>query len=175
MLELMSDQRSDCCAKELKLTTWRTLRPKSWPARNYAQILTPALTYTKTLLNRLPADLSTDHQVHIAAVKSDYKRLNVTPDLSVHDRYYNKKEYIKLTPPQKLGLKHKREARGHGKPKGPTGLGGGKMRLNKANIKAIAAAVSDSKHTDKAVSDNGDDSDVEPSPKKARTNRNNPA
>jgi hypothetical protein len=48
------------------------------------------------------------------------------------------------------------------------------MRLNKATIKAIAAAVSDSKHTDKAVSDNGADSDVEPSPKKARTNRNNP-
>ena len=64
---------------------------------------------------------SEDRESTIAAFRTGgYKGGNngggggeVKPDMSVEDRYYTKAEYEKLSPAKKLGLKRKRESRGH--------------------------------------------------------------
>ena len=100
--------------------------------------------------------------VTVAAITSESG--GVRPDMSVQDRYYKKEEYRALSKAKKLGLKRKREARGHG--------GGAKKRrkpsstVDARTIKAIVAAMEEVKETkkDKETSDEAKDG-----------NRNNPA
>ena len=64
----------------------------------------------------------------------------------VEDRYYDSKEYQKLTPDAKLKLKRIREQRGHA-PKSKKQKSQ-KFKLNKKDIRAIAAAVTESRGND---------------------------
>ena len=63
---------------------------------------------------------------------------NVKPDMSVPDRYYTKDEYRALSATQELGLKRKRESRGHRPGKKPKTTAGG---FDDHTIKALAALV----------------------------------
>jgi hypothetical protein len=82
----------------------------------------------------------------VAALESG--RDSITPDMSVEDRYYTRKEYNQLTRAQQVGLAKKHEAQGH-KPgkRGRSGKGGqggrngnggnGEVNLSKHSIKAL--------------------------------------
>lgn len=107
--------------------------------------------------------------------------------MSVEDRYYNtEEEYKDLTPAQKLGLKLKREKRGHqpgGKSKNRTSGGAhnrnsGGVNLSKSTIKALVSAVHAGR--DESSGADSDESDEEvpmkPPAKRAKTgNRTNKA
>ena len=115
--------------------------------------------------------------VTIAAVRTSDDG-DVQPDMSVEDRYYNRKEYAKLTSAQKLGLKAKRDKRGHKSKRKRGTSSDGKIDLSKKTIKALASAV-----MNKVRFEDGEDADSEPSGdeatsskrQKKTTNRNNPA
>ena len=115
--------------------------------------------------------------VTIAAVRTSDDG-DVQPDMSVEDRYYNHKEYAKLTSAQKLGLKAKRDKQGHKSKRKRGTSSDGKIDLSKKTIKALASAV-----TNKVRFEDGEDADSEPSGNEAAsskrqkktTNRNNPA
>ena len=101
---------------------------------------------------------------------------NVTPDMSMEDRYYSKKEYDALSPAKKAGLRAVREKRGHVGNK--NNKSSKRPKLSNREIKAIAAAVR--KETDDANegTDNdssSDDDDDVPMKPAAKNNRNNSA
>ena len=115
--------------------------------------------------------------VTIAAVRTSDDG-DVQPDMSVKDRYYNRKEYAKLTSAQKLGLKAKRDKRGHKSKRKRGTSSDGKIDPSKKTIKALASTV-----TNKVHFEDDEDADSEPSGdeatsskrQKKTTNRNNPA
>lgn len=96
-------------------------------------------------------------------------------DMTVKDRYYNKTEYSKLTPQQKLGLKLKREKRqgSDGKKSNQSK----KIRLHHASIKAIISAIkADSEKKDLAgESESESESDTEEAKNDRDSNRTNKA
>lgn len=114
-------------------------------------------------------------------------------DMTVEDRYYNGNEYKKLSAAQKLGLKRKREARGHqpsrkkqkkggkgGGGKGKGGGGGGKVTLSKSSINSLASAIAAVNATEdtEPETDVTDDEEVpmrEAAPHSDSPNRENPA
>jgi hypothetical protein len=127
----------------------------------------------------------------VAALESG--RDSITPDMSVEDRYYTRKEYNKLTRAQQVGLAKKREARGH-KPgkRGRNGRGGqggknnnggnGEVNLSKRSIKALKSMeraikkvglVGDDDSAD--ASDDSDSEDKAGKKQKTAKNRDNPA
>jgi hypothetical protein len=118
---------------------------------------------------------------HISAVnvndkKNNGKDPNIEADMSVPDRYYTLAEYKKLTAAQKMGLKIKREKRGHDTKKGGKKRSNSEINISKASIKAIASAVQQDNDTGESSSDQ--DAQVEaPKAKKqhAGSNRKNKA
>jgi len=106
---------------------------------------------------------------------------DVEADMSVDDRYYKRDEYNKLSPGKKLGLRLKRQKRGHKSGGKKFDGGNGKnnsVNLSKRSIKALAAQVAKVSFADKDDEDDeASGSDEEPAKKKAKgtTNRNNPA
>jgi hypothetical protein len=110
-------------------------------------------------------------------------------DMTVEDRYYNKKEYDSLSASKKLGLKLKREKRGHkgnkeksgkGKVPGPTMKQKEEMTLSDRSIKALASALrqpKDKEETAESSEESDEESQKEPAEKRVRftNNRNNPA
>lgn len=111
---------------------------------------------------------------------------DIKADMSVEDRYYNKAEYSKLTPAQKLGLKKKREKRGH-KPKKKektTDKTKDKVELSKRTIKALATAMTtlekekaSGQDTSEDETSDEEDDEKPPAKKKVRfaSNRSNKA
>ena len=115
---------------------------------------------------------------------------NIQADLTVEDRYYNRKEYSALSDAKKLGLKIKRQRRGQGSGAGSgngnTNSGSGNsgnqsaMSLSKRTIKALASAVAKSSVKDVTFADDVEggesDDEEEPAAKKQKTisNRQNP-
>jgi len=96
---------------------------------------------------------------------ADYS--DVQPDMTVEDRYYKRSEYAKLSTAKKLGLKAKREKRGHS---GKKGKGNSNKRpdrnVNSRTIKAVThAPSSDSEAPD---TDNDDDDTDEPPEKRTK-------
>lgn len=90
--------------------------------------------------------------VLIAAVNTDQEELEAKADMTVEDRYYNKTEYAKLTSAQKLGLKLKREKRGHKKKRKSRSNGKtDKLELSDKSINSLVAAMQS------ATTDDGDD------------------
>jgi hypothetical protein len=117
----------------------------------------------------------------ISAVHADKSRHsnNAEADMSVEDRYYNRAEYMKLSNEKKLGLKRKREKRGHKGPKKEAKSNGGRdkgVNLSQRSIKALATALQDDESTPatehESESDSSGDDEVEmkaPAKKKAKT------
>ena len=66
---------------------------------------------------------------------------DMQPDMSVEDIYYNCKEYAKLTAAQKLGLKAKRDKRGHKSKQKRGSSSDGKIDLSKKTIVAKATII----------------------------------
>ena len=94
--------------------------------------------------------------VLIAAVNTDQEELEAKADMTVEDRYYNKTEYAKLTSAQKLGLKLKREKRGHKKKRKSRSNGKtDKLELSDKSINSLVAAMQS------ATTDDGDDTEKE--------------
>jgi hypothetical protein len=95
-------------------------------------------------------------------------------DMTVQDRYYNKAEYSKLTPQQKLGLKLKREKRQGSDGNNPRQSK--KVRLHKASIKAIISAIkADSGAKEDAESESESESENEEAQSGRNSNRTNKA
>ena len=106
------------------------------------------------------------------------------PDLSIEDRYYTADEYRKLTAKQRLGLRIKREKRGHKSRPGKNKDKDKKRKLDisKRSIKAIASALQSCDIQDQDEEKKKDDSETETeseeqSPKRMKEmkNRNNKA
>jgi hypothetical protein len=132
-----------------------------------------------------------DREVTIAAVKTgkgtgkgNGKRdhPDVEPDMSVDDRYYKKSEYNKLSHAKKLGLKLKREKRGHTSGGGDNKTKSGNFnfrKLAKRDIKAIASQVAKHSNKDDEPTDSESDSSESPEPAQKRSkkgsNRNHKA
>jgi hypothetical protein len=94
--------------------------------------------------------------------KEDKKNLIQAKD--VQDRYYEPKEYSKMTDEAKLKLKRLRDARGH-QPKAK------KAKLSNRQIKAIAAAVNDQQQSNGNDGDNSSsDDDTEQTGNRANRN-----
>jgi hypothetical protein len=88
---------------------------------------------------------ATIKEVTIATVQLEKKKGlkdPETPNMSVEDRYYKRKEYNALSAQQKLGLKLKREKRGHtGNEKGKKEKKKNSVELSQRMIKALATAL----------------------------------
>jgi hypothetical protein len=98
----------------------------------------------------------------------------VTPDMSVEDRYYKRSEYMSLSAAQKLGLKRKRDGRGH-KPGMKSKSNNGKnvkFDLSRRSIKAIATQLSKTKQHDNETDSSTTDEEQHTS-KKAKKDTNN--
>ena len=91
---------------------------------------------------------------------------DVQPNMSVEDRYYHCKEYAKLTSAQKLGLKAKRDKRGHKLKQKRGSSSDGKIDLSKKTIKALASAVMNKVHFE-----DDEDADSEPSSNEATSSK----
>ncbi len=114
---------------------------------------------------------SNKKEISIAAVGTDrggeHGSGQVKPDMSVEDRYYKRSEYAKLSMAKKLGLKRKREARGH---RSDNGKKKKKMELSEASIKALATAMS--KQVQFEDDSDSEATDDDPPPKKPRSESN---
>ena len=123
------------------------------------------VTLFRDYLLQVKADKVTKHATIAAVTTNDLNHGghdNVTPDMTVEDRYYKIPEYKRLSQAKKLGLKLLREKRGGKKtakiPKKPgASILKKKLRFTKTNpairkIKAILSAVE---------LDEGDDMDVD--------------
>jgi hypothetical protein len=85
---------------------------------------------------------------------------NVEPDMTVEDRYYTSKEYKNLTKEKRLGLKRKREQRGH--KSGSKQRGGRKtLAIDKRTIKAIATEIANTVNITDGNNTTDDESDSE--------------
>ena len=91
----------------------------------------------------------------------------VDPDMTIEDRYYDRKEYSKLTIAQKKGLSIKRKKRGHKSKKD----GKGRPQLSKREVKAVKRLLQKDDDKGDDVDDDASESDGADPP----TNRNNKA
>ena len=107
----------------------------------------------------------TVRDVTIAGLKTGNNKgqdqAQIEPDMTVEDRYYNKKEYAKLTNAQKYGLKLKRQKRQKDKKRKDTSTPD-KMELSDKSIKSLVAALKTGNTEDESsVETESDDSSTE--------------
>ncbi|KAL3934951.1 MAG: hypothetical protein SGARI_003168 [Bacillariaceae sp.] len=129
----------------------------------------------KDMMEQTKSLKSSGDGVQISQVSFAGDDMEVDPDMSIQDRYYTKDEYRGLSRAQKLGLKKKREDRGH-KPKNHKKSNKSKKSLKSADkaaekrmISALKAIMKDSK--DKKTDDSDDDSEGKDDPVESITNR----
>ena len=87
---------------------------------------------------------TTNKSITIAAVGTGKRKRDddaVEPDMSMEDRYYNVKEYRKLSPAKKYALKILREKRGGGSGKGSAKKHKRSVELSDRTVKAIVTAL----------------------------------
>ena len=127
-------------------------------------------------------------EVTIAALKSTSStkgndtKSSIQPDMTVEDTYYSRKDYAALSAAKKLGLKIKRENRGHiskGKDRKSSenpdqvDMTNCPMNLTKRTIRALASAVTRTNKqvtfADEVDEDEDSEDDEEPIPKKQKT------
>ena len=108
--------------------------------------------------------------------KTESQSNDITPDMSVEDRYYNKKEYAALSAAKKKGLQLKRKARGHK----PGEQSSKRKKTNNASPlkltnRQIASIVSALKNSDDTPSATDEDDIIELDDGNDQPNRSNPA
>jgi hypothetical protein len=117
---------------------------------------------------------ATIKEVTIATVQLEKKKGPKdpgTPDMSVEDRYYKRKEYNALSAQQKLGLSLKRAKRGHtGNEKGKREKKKNSVQLSQRTIKALATALRQETE-DKVEPEESDDSSDEEEKAKKKSKR----
>ena len=109
------------------------------------------------------------NDVQIAAVSSESEP---QADMSVEDRYYTKPEYKDLTAAQKMGLKLKRQKRGHKplKAKKKQNNGSSKFKLTNRQVKAVIMQLQKA-----SIKEDPEDEAMDDEPATATSNRNNKA